>query len=217
MAQQAPIVISQIAGIAQEADHHEPRLLSSTWAAPTESGYSPLDHKSTTIRLKNFQDRHSDIGCEVGRPLRQAGFPLAWLRRTFTFVLPVRGWRLAHHFTNEENGLVLRRYWTNACRTCALKAQCTKGPQRRITRWENEYVVDAVQARLDRNPDAMRTRRETVEHPFGTLKMRMGATHFLMKTLPKVATEMALHVLAYNLTRVMNLLGIKPLLAAIRA
>jgi transposase len=127
------------------------------------------------------------------------------------------GEKLAHHFTNEENGLVLHRYWTNACRTCALKAQCTKGPQRRITRWENEYVVDAVQARLDKNPDAMRTRRETVEHPFGTLKMRMGATHFLMKTLPKVATEMALHVLAYNLTRVLNLLGIKPLLAAIRA
>ena len=127
------------------------------------------------------------------------------------------GEKLAHHFTNEENGLILHRYWTDACRTCALKAQCTTGPQRRITRWENEYVVDAVQARLDKNPDAMRTRRETVEHPFGTLKMRMGATHFLMKTLPKVATEMALHVLAYNLTRVMNLLGIKPLLAAIRA
>jgi transposase len=74
-----------------------------------------------------------------------------------------------------------------------------------------------VQARLDKTPNAMRTRRETVEHPFGTLKMRMGATHFLMKTLPKVATEMALHVLAYNLTRVMNIVGIKPLLAAIRA
>jgi len=124
------------------------------------------------------------------------------------------GEKLTHHFTNEENGLVLHHYWTNACRTCALKAQCTKGPQRRITRWENEYVVDAVQARLDKNPDAMRTRRETVEHPFGTLKMRMGATHFLMKTLPKVATEMALHVLAYNLTRVMNIIGVKPLIAA---
>src|ERR1700693_3271333 len=82
-----------------------------------------------------------------------------------------------------------------------------EGPQRRIKRWEDEYVVDAVQARLDKNPDAMRTRRETVEHPFGTLKMRMGATHFLMKTLPKVATEMALHVLAYNLTRGMNIVG----------
>ena len=127
------------------------------------------------------------------------------------------GEKLTHHFTNEENGLVLHHYWTNACRTCALKAQCTKGPQRRITRWEHEYVVDAVQARLDKNPNAMRTRRETVEHPFGTLKMWMGATHFLMKTLPNVATEMALHVLAYNLTRVMNIVGIKPLLVAIRA
>ena len=127
------------------------------------------------------------------------------------------GEKLAHHFTNEENGLVLHRYWTNACGTCALKAQCTKGPQRRITRWEHEYVVDALQARLDKNPNAMRTRRETVEHPFGTLKMWMGATHFLMKTLPNVATEMALHVLAYNLTRVMNIVGIKPLLVAIRA
>jgi hypothetical protein len=113
--------------------------------------------------------------------------------------------------------LVLRRYWTNACHTCGLKAQCTKGPQRRITRWEHEHVVEAVQTRLDKNPDAMRTRRETVEHPFGTLKMRMGATHFLMKTLPKVATEMALHVLAYNLTRVMNIVGVRPLLAAIQA
>jgi transposase len=128
------------------------------------------------------------------------------------------GEKLAHHFTNEEDGLVLRHYWTNACRTCALKVQCTKGPhQRRIKRWEHEHVVDAVQARLDKTPNAMRTRRETVEHPFGTLKMRMGATHFLMKTLPKVATEMALHVLAYNLTRVMNIVAIKPLLAAIRA
>ncbi len=126
------------------------------------------------------------------------------------------GEKLNHHFTNEEKGLVLHRYWTNACRICTLKAQCTKGPQRRITRWEHEHVVEAVQARLDKNPDAMRTRRETVEHPFGTLKMWMGATHFLMKTLPKVATEMALHELAYNLTRVMNIVGIKPLLAAIR-
>src|SRR5438034_6214093 len=82
---------------------------------------------------------------------------------------------------------------------------------------EHEDVLEAVQKRLDKNPQAMRQRRETVEHPFGTLKMRMGATHFLMKRLPKVATEMALHVLAYNLTRVMNIMGIQPLMAAIRA
>ena len=78
-------------------------------------------------------------------------------------------------------------------------------------------MVEAVQERLDKNPGAMRTRRETVEHPFGTLKMRMGATHFLCKTLPKVATEMALCVLGYNMTRVLNIVGIKPLLAAIAA
>ena len=74
--------------------------------------------------------------------------------------------------------------------------------------------MEAVQKRLDKNPQAMRQRRETVEHPFGTVKMRMGGTHFLTKRLPKVATEMALHVLAYNLTRVMNIMGIQLLIAA---
>ena len=127
------------------------------------------------------------------------------------------GERLTFHYVNEENGQKLRRYWTNACGTCAIKHRCTTGKERRITRWEHEHVLETVQRRLDENPQAMRQRRETVEHPFGTLKMRMGATHFLMKRLPKVATEMALHVLAYNLTRVMNIVGVKPLLAAIRA
>jgi hypothetical protein len=127
------------------------------------------------------------------------------------------GEKLTYHYTNEEGGKVLRRYWTTACTTCPLKPKCTTGPQRRITRWEHENVLEAVQQRLDANPQAMRMRRETVEHPFGTLKMRMGATHFLMKRLPNVATEMALHVLAYNLTRVMNILGVPALVAAIRA
>jgi transposase len=127
------------------------------------------------------------------------------------------GEKLNYRYTNEEKGKTLHRYWTTTCPGCPLKAQCTPGAQRRITRWEHEHVLDAVQRRLDTNPQAMRVRRETVEHPFGTLKMWMGATHFLMKRLPKVATEMALHVLAYNLTRVMNIIGIKPLLAAIRA
>ena len=125
------------------------------------------------------------------------------------------GEKLKYYYTNEEKGQKARRYWTNACRTCALKAKCTKGPQRRITRWEHEEVLDAMQARLDRNPDAMRTRRETVEHPFGTIKMRMGATHFLCRTLPKVATEMALCVLTYNLTRVLNIVGVEKLMEAI--
>jgi len=127
------------------------------------------------------------------------------------------GEKLQYRFTNEEKGQKLHRYWTNACSTCALKAKCTKGPLRRITRWEHEEVLEAVQDRLDRNPDAMRTRRETVEHPFGTIKMRMGATHFLCKTLPKVATEMALCVLTYNLTRVLNIVGVEKLMEAIRA
>ena len=77
-------------------------------------------------------------------------------------------------------------------------------------------MVEAVQQRLDENPQAMRQRRETAEHPFATLKMRMGAIHFLLKRLPKVSTEMALHVLAYNLTRVMNIMGVQPLLAVMR-
>ena len=127
------------------------------------------------------------------------------------------GEKLTYHYTNEDNGLVLRRYWTNACQSCAIKHRCTTGKERRITRWEHEHVLEAVQRRLDEHPEKMRQRRETVEHPFGTLKMRMGATHFLMKRLPKVAIEMALHVLAYNLTRVMNIMGIQPLMGAIRA
>jgi transposase len=127
------------------------------------------------------------------------------------------GERLPYRYTNEEDGLVLRRYWTNTCPSCPIKKTCTSGKERRITRWEHEHVLEAVQRRLDEHPEKMRQRRETVEHPFGTLKARMGATHFLMKTLPKVATEMALHVLAYNMTRVMSIMGVRPLMAAMRA
>src|SRR5438067_10677980 len=95
--------------------------------------------------------------------------------------------------------------------------RCTTAKERRITRWEHEHLLEAVQRRLDEHPEKMRQPRETVEHPFGTIKARMGATHFSMKTLPRVAAEMALHVLAYNLTRVMNIIGIQPLMAAMRA
>src|ERR1019366_8814058 len=139
-----------------------------------------------------------------------------YLAKDYVYRCPA-GEKLAHHFTADEDGQKMRIYLTKACRTCPLKDQCTTANERRIKRWEHEHVVEAAQTRLDQNPQAMRVRRETVEHPFATLKMRMGATHFLMKTLPKVATEMALHVLAYNLTRVMNIVGIKPLLAAVCA
>lgn len=108
-----------------------------------------------------------------------------------------------------------RRYATTECWSCKLKKRCTKADQRVIRRWEHEHVLEDVQRRLDENPNAMRVRRETVEHPFGTIKSRMGATHFLMKRLHNVRTEMSLAVLAYNLTRVMNIIGIKPLIAAI--
>ena len=127
------------------------------------------------------------------------------------------GERLVYRSTNVEKGRTLRRYWTNACQGCAMKDRCTTGKERRITRWEHEHVVEAVERRLDEHPERMRTRRNTVEHPFGTIKSWMGSTHFQMRTLNRVGTEMALHVLAYNLKRVMNILGIRPLIAAMLA
>jgi transposase len=127
------------------------------------------------------------------------------------------GERLIWRFTTEEKGQVLHCYWSSACEKCAIKKLCTTGKERRIKRWEHEHVLEAVQRRLDEHPEMMRRRRETVEHPFGTIKAWMGATHFLMKRLKNVRTEMALHVLAYNLKRVMNIMGIAPLIAAMKA
>lgn len=127
------------------------------------------------------------------------------------------GERLSYRMTNVEAGKVLRRYWTNVCEACALKRHCTPGKQRRITRWEHEAVLERVQERLDQRPDAMSVRRSTVEHPFGTIKAWMGATHFKMRTLKHVATEMALHVLAYNIKRVIAILGLPELMKSIAA
>jgi transposase len=125
---------------------------------------------------------------------------------------------LPHHMTTVEKGLTLRRYWDqSSCASCALKPQCTPSKMRRVTRWEHEAVIEAMQQRLDRHPTAMRVRRATVEHAFGTLKAWMGATHFKMRTLEKVQTEMSLHVLAYNLKRAIAILGVQPLMAAMRA
>jgi transposase len=127
------------------------------------------------------------------------------------------GQRLISHSTSVEDGMTLHGYWTIACRGCEIKSQCTTGKERRIKRWEHEAVLDAMQIRLDQNPEMMRVRRETVEHPYGTLKAWMGATHFLTKTLDRVSTEMSLHVLAYNLKRVMKLLGTAALMEAMMA
>jgi transposase len=126
------------------------------------------------------------------------------------------GQRAIWRFTTLEANLRVHKYWTSACPRCPIKAQCTTGEYRRITRWKHEAVLEAMQERLDRKPDSMRVRRQTVEHPFGTLKMWMGATHFLTKTLPRVRTEMSLHVLAYNLKRVMQILGIGEMLRVLR-
>jgi hypothetical protein len=127
------------------------------------------------------------------------------------------GEQLTYRYTNEEDGKTLRRYWTTACGACALKSKCTTGKERRISRWEHEAVLEDVQARLDRNPEKMRLRRQTVEHPFGTIKSWMGSAHFLMKRLKNVRTEMALHILAYNMKRVMRIVGVGGLMEAIRA
>lgn len=127
------------------------------------------------------------------------------------------GARLIWRFETQEKGLQLHKYWSSHCPTCPIKSQCTTSAYRRVTRWEHEAVLEAAEARLDREPERMRTRRQTVEHPFGTLKAWMGYTHFLTKTLKQVRTEMSLHVLAYNFKRVLAILGVKPLLQAIQA
>ena len=110
-----------------------------------------------------------------------------------------------------------QKFLHSPCRECPISAQCTTGLEHRIKRWEHEDILEAMQLRLNKNPDALQIRKETVEHPFGTIKAWMGATHFLTKTVHHVSTEMSLHVLAYNLKRVMNIMGVKPLMEAIRA
>ncbi len=127
------------------------------------------------------------------------------------------GPRAIHRFTTVEKGLTIHKYWASACPRCPMKARCTTGEYRRITRWEHEHVLDTMQRRLNRMPAVARIRRQTVEHPFATLKARMGATHFLTRTLPHVSTEMSLHVLAYNLTRALNIFGTKQLIGMIWA
>jgi len=127
------------------------------------------------------------------------------------------GERLIPRFTREEKGQVITKYWSSHCPRCSMRSKCTTGKYRRVARWEHEGVVDALDARLEREPERMRVRRSTAEHPFGTLKCWMGYTHFLTKTIPKVSTEMSLHVLAYNMKRVINILGPQRLIEAIAA
>ena len=122
-----------------------------------------------------------------------------------------------YRHSSEEKGKVMRRYWSSACTQCPIKPECTTGKNRRISRWEHEATLERVEERLAQNPDMMTIRKSTVEHSFGTIKSWMGATHFQMRCLKNVKTEMALHVLAYNLKRVMKIISIIPLMEAIRA
>jgi hypothetical protein len=126
------------------------------------------------------------------------------------------GQRAIYRFSREENGMLIRRYWSSACKQCPIKSQCTPSDYRRISRWEHEEVLDAVQRRLDRSPKSMTIRRRTVEHVFGTFKSWMGYTHFLTKRLTNVGTEMSLHVLAYNLRRVISILGFDGIMSALK-
>jgi transposase len=127
------------------------------------------------------------------------------------------GSRLIWRFATVEREHLNHRYWSSNCPRCPIKERCTPSQQRRVTRWEHEASLEAMQRRLDGRPDAMRIRRQTVEHPFGTIKFWMGARHFLTRTLGRVSTEMSLHVLAYNMKRVMQVLGVKGLVAAMQA
>ena len=132
------------------------------------------------------------------------------------YVCPAKE-RLRYRFTTEDKGKQLRVYWTNQCGSCALKAKCTTGKERRIKRWEKEHILEQADALLKKNPDAMRQRKRLVEHPYGTIKHWMGSTHFLMKRLPSVQAEMSLHVLAYNLRRAINVLGTEKIMEQLQA
>jgi len=127
------------------------------------------------------------------------------------------GERAIYRFSRKEKDKIIRRYWSSACINCETKPQCTTGQYRRISRWEHEAILDIVETRVTQEPDRMTARRNTVEHPFGTIKLWMGHTHFQMRTLERVSAEMSLHVLAYNLKRMMNIMSTGALIEAMQA
>jgi transposase len=126
------------------------------------------------------------------------------------------GERLKYRTTMKQDGKNIFRYWTSVCGKCAMKGNCTTGKERRVSRWEHEDVLDRAEDRLNANWEMMTIRSATVEHPFGTIKSWMGYTHFLTKTLGGVRTEMSLHVLAYNMKRMISIMGVGPLMEAMR-
>lgn len=169
--------------------------------ACTEAGITPLVPKPMTSNAK-AEGRFSKLD-------------FIYIAKDDEYQCPA-GERAIHRFTTVEHGLTLHKYWTSACPRCPLKPQCTTSSYRRITRWEHEHILEAMQRRLDRKPQAMTLRRRTIEHVFGTLKYWMGSTHFLTRGLKQVSTEMSLQVLAYNLKRVIKLLGMPKTMQAMR-
>jgi len=138
-----------------------------------------------------------------------------YIKRDDEYQCPA-GKRAILRMVSEERGMMIHRYWSSACPSCAMKPQCTPSAYRRISRWEHEEVLDAVQHRLENSPESMTIRRRTVEHVFGTLKGWMGYTHFLTRRLEHVGAEMSLNVLAYNFKRVLNILGFEAMMKAMR-
>lgn len=127
------------------------------------------------------------------------------------------GNRLPRRTVMRDGNKNMIRYWYSKCGQCNLKSKCTSGKERRVTRWEHGKILEVHEQRMNENPTMMQLRKQTVEHPFGTIKLWMGMSHFKTKTLKRVSTEMSLHVLAYNLTRMINIIGVKPLIKAIEA
>lgn len=139
-----------------------------------------------------------------------------WVAKDNEYECPA-GERLIWRFETQESGKNVNKYWTSNCPQCKIKDKCTEGKNRRVTRWEHEDVLDLVEARIEQQPERMSVRRATVEHPFGTIKSWMGSTHFQMRRLKNVSTEMSLHVLAYNLKRVISIIGQAALISAMKA
>lgn len=169
--------------------------------ACTEAGITPLVPKPMTSNAK-AEGRFSKLD-------------FVYIAKDDEYQCPA-GERAIHRFTTVEHGLTLHKYWTSACPRCPLKTQCTTSSYRRITRWAHEHLLEEMQRRLDRKPQAMTLRRRTIEHVFGTLKYWMGSTHFLTRGLEHVSTEMSLQVLAYNMKRVITLLGMPKTMQAMR-
>jgi transposase len=127
-----------------------------------------------------------------------------------------RGEELTFRFETTELGRHIRYYATGACRSCPIKAQCTSNKGgRRITRWADEHTLERMEERLNANPAIMQERTQLVEHPFGTIKHASDQGYFLMKGLKNVRAEFSLSCLAYNLRRVINILGVPRLLGAL--